>query len=211
MDFFNIDLRLLVLTIPAILLAITVHEVAHGLVAYRLGDPTAKLAGRLTLNPLAHLDPIGALMMVLVRFGWAKPVPVNPANLQRPLKDMIWVALAGPAANMVLAAASLVIYRYVRGAGPAFLSDPITGMAYMSYVLNINLAAFNLIPIPPLDGASILKGLLPFRQALAFQRLEPYGFVILVVFLMTGMVTRVFYPLITLLDYGLHLLLTPIL
>lgn len=211
MDFFNIDLRLLVLTIPAILLAITVHEVAHGLVAYRLGDPTAKLAGRLTLNPLAHLDPIGALMMVLVRFGWAKPVPVNPANLQRPLKDMIWVALAGPAANMVLAAASLVIYRYVRGAGPAFLSDPITGIAYMSYVLNINLAAFNLIPIPPLDGASILKGLLPFRQALAFQRLEPYGFVILVVFLMTGMVTRVFYPLITLLDYGLHLLLTPIL
>lgn len=211
MDFFNIDLRLLVLTIPAILLAITVHEVAHGLVAYRLGDPTAKLAGRLTLNPLAHLDPIGALMMVLVRFGWAKPVPVNPANLQRPLKDMIWVALAGPAANMVLAAASLVIYRYVRGAGPAFLSDPITGMAYMSYVLNINLAAFNLIPIPPLDGASILKGLLPFRQALAFQRLEPYGFVILVVFLMTGMVNRVFYPLISLLDYGLHLLLTPIL
>ncbi len=201
----------LIVVLPAVLFAITFHEVAHGLIADRLGDPTARMAGRLTLNPIAHLDPIGALMMVIAKFGWAKPVPVNPMNLRHPLRDMIWVAAAGPVANLIVSAASLLLYRWSGGLEPSFLADPIRELLKWSFVINLNLAAFNLIPIPPLDGSQILKGLLPRRQLFAFERIEPYGFLILVLFLATGMAQRVLSPLVAILYAGLRFTLSPLL
>ncbi len=201
----------LVLLAPAILFAVTCHEVAHGWVADRLGDPTARLAGRLTLNPLPHIDPIGALMFVIARFGWAKPVPVNPLNLPHPVRDMIWVAAAGPAANLVVAAASLVVAAWVGQLGVPAVSTPLRELFRLSFVINVNLAAFNLIPIPPLDGSQILKGLLPRRERLAWQRLEPYGFLILVAFLLTGLAGAVLLPLSRLLMRGLFWTLQPLL
>ncbi len=204
-------LQELVVVLPAVLFAITFHEVAHGWVADRLGDPTARMAGRLTLNPIVHLDPIGALMMILVKFGWAKPVPVNPMNLRHPLRDMIWVAAAGPTANLVVSAASLLLYRWSGAVAVAFLADPLRELLKWSFFINLNLAAFNLIPIPPLDGSQILKGLLPRRHLPAFERMEPYGFLILVLFLATGMAQRVLSPLVAVLYAGLRFTLSPLL
>ena len=201
----------LVVVLPAVLFAITFHEVAHGWIADRLGDPTARLSGRLTLNPIAHLDPVGAIMLILVKFGWAKPVPVNPMNLRNPLRDMIWVAAAGPVANLIVAAASLLLYRWSGALEIPFLADPIRALLGSSFIINRNLAAFNLIPIPPLDGSQILKGLLPRRQLMAFERIEPYGFLILVLFLATGMAQAVLSPLVAVVDAGLRLTLRPLL
>ncbi len=185
---------------PAILIAVTFHEVAHGWVADRLGDPTARLAGRLTLNPLPHIDPIGALMFIIARFGWAKPVPVNPYNFRHPIRDMMWVAAAGPATNLVLASATLVVSvllsPLLRGPELAFVTQPIFGVLRWTYLLNLYLAAFNLIPIPPLDGSSILKRFLPRDALLQFERLEPYGFMLLVLFLMSGLAPVVLGPLV---------------
>ena len=204
-------LQQLVLTIPAILLAITFHEVAHGWTADKLGDPTARLAGRLTLNPLAHLDPIGALMLIVVKFGWAKPVPVNPYNLRRPLRDMVWVAAAGPTANFLLAALSLVAFRWSVGFELPFVTVPFRELCRWSYIINLNLAAFNLIPIPPLDGSQILKGFLPRGALLSYERLEPYGFIVLVLFLMSGASGIVLGPLVDILGLGLRILVAPLL
>lgn len=204
-------LQQLVLTIPAILLAITFHEVAHGWTADKLGDPTARLAGRLTLNPLAHLDPIGALMLIVAKFGWAKPVPVNPHNLRRPLRDMVWVAAAGPTANFLLAALSLVVFRWSAGFELPFVSVPFRELCRWSYIINLNLAAFNLIPIPPLDGSQILKGFLPRGALLSYERFEPYGFIVLVLFLMSGASGIVLGPLVDILGFGLRILVAPLL
>jgi len=204
-------LQQLVLTIPAILLAITFHEVAHGVVADKLGDPTARLAGRLTLNPLAHLDPIGALMFIVAKFGWAKPVPVNPHNLRHPLRDMVWVAAAGPTANLLLAAASLLTFRWSAGLDFPMVTVPLREVARWSYIINLNLAAFNLIPIPPLDGSQILKGFLPRRALVSYERFEPYGFIVLVLFLMSGVSGAVLGPLVGILALGLRLLVAPLL
>jgi Zn-dependent protease len=204
-------LQQLVLTIPAILLAITFHEVAHGWTADKLGDPTARLAGRLTLNPLAHLDPIGALMLIVAKFGWAKPVPVNPYNLRRPLRDMVWVAAAGPTANFLLAALSLVVFRWSAGFELPFVSLPFRELCRWSYIINLNLAAFNLIPIPPLDGSQILKGFLPRGALLSYERFEPYGFIVLVLFLMSGASGIVLGPLVDILGFGLRILVAPLL
>ncbi|MEA1986998.1 MAG: site-2 protease family protein, partial [Candidatus Marinimicrobia bacterium] len=153
--------NILALAVP-ILFALTIHELSHGMVAYYFGDPTAKNAGRLTLNPLAHLDPIGTLMIFIVHFGWAKPVPVNPAYLRNPKKDMIWISLAGPASNMVLAFITGLLIRVVGlNITDNFTLDFIKMMLYYSLTINLALAVFNLIPIPPLDGSKILAGLLP--------------------------------------------------
>ncbi|MDD3807457.1 MAG: site-2 protease family protein [Candidatus Marinimicrobia bacterium] len=171
----NQIIDILALAIP-ILIAITFHEVSHGYVAWKHGDPTAKMMGRLTLNPLVHLDPIGTLMLFLVRFGWAKPVPVDPRYFKNPKKDMLWVALAGPACNMVLAFFFGLI---IRGVGLQY-SASFTGtflkmvLLYGLYI-NLALAIFNLLPIPPLDGGRILRGLLPWRYEYIVDRLERYG------------------------------------
>jgi Zn-dependent protease len=198
-------LQELVLMIPAILFAVTFHEVAHGWIAERLGDPTARLAGRLTLNPVPHIDPVGALMFILAKFGWAKPVPVNPYNLRHPVRDMVWVAAAGPAANLLLAAASLLVVQLLnpvlRGAELQFLAQPILGILLWTYLLNLHLAAFNLIPIPPLDGSQILKGVLPRNARFQYERLEPYGFILLILFLISGAAPNVLRPIVLVLQF----------
>jgi len=167
------ELQTLFLRIPPILFALTIHEYAHGLVADRLGDPTARYAGRLTFNPLSHLDPIGTLMLLLVGFGWARPVPVDPGNLRNPKRDMMWISLAGPGANIVLAAILGLILRAM-GAG-----NIVWYMIWFGMSISLVLAIFNLIPIPPLDGSKILMGLLPPRLEYGYRRTERYGSLIL--------------------------------
>jgi len=176
----------LVLQVPALLLAVTVHEVAHGLVASRLGDSTARLQGRLTLNPLPHIDPLGALAFILVGFGWAKPVPVNARNLKRPMRDMALVAVAGPLSNFALAFVALLVLRIV---GPhlatPFFAYPVLGVLQFIYLFNLGLAIFNLIPLPPLDGGHFLPYFLPRASWGLLHRLERYGPLILLVLVMT--------------------------
>ncbi len=182
-----------------VLAAIIFHEVAHGWVAFRLGDPTAARMGRLTLNPISHIDPFGTVLLPLLLivtgvpfvFGYAKPVPVNFYNLNHPKRDMIWVALAGPVTNILIAVTSVYVLKFLDTTGgssltfPAFVSTPLVLMAQSSVNINVMLAAFNLFPIPPLDGGRVLVGLLPEPYSSAVARIEPYGFLIIVFLLMT--------------------------
>ena len=183
----------LLLIAPPILLALTVHEYAHGLVADRLGDPTARYAGRLTLNPLAHLDPIGTLMLFVVHFGWARPVPVNPYNLRNPHRDMLWVSLAGPGANLALALLLGLPLRFfdLQRLGTGTFMDVAALMLVYGVFFNIILAIFNLIPIPPLDGSKILAGLLPAEQAWKFQQFERYGPMLLLGLIIMGSILHI--------------------
>jgi Zn-dependent protease len=182
--------KLSIILVPG-LLAITLHEVAHGWVAERLGDPTARLLGRLTLNPFKHIDPIGTLLLFFIGFGWARPVPVNPGNLKDPRRNMLWVALGGPMANLGLALVSALV---LRGLGHlpvgvrnsdvlVMVLDPLTLMAAFSLYINIVLMIINLVPVPPLDGGRILIGLLPEKTAATVARIEPFGFFIVIVLL----------------------------
>jgi len=192
-------LILSLLAVP-ILLAVTVHELAHGWVADKLGDPTARLAGRLTLNPFKHLDPIGTLVFVITRMvGWAKPVPVNPYNLRNPQRDMIWVAAAGPAANILLASGFALIYHIFNNwldfsVGP--VTTPVVAVAQLGVYINLGLATFNILPIPPLDGSNILMGILPRNLAIQYERITPYGFIILLILIFTNLVSTVLFPII---------------
>jgi Zn-dependent protease len=186
----------LVIRIPVFLLALTIHEFAHGWVADRLGDQTARLEGRLSLNPLAHLDPIGTLAIVLIGFGWAKPVPVDVRYLRNPRRDMMLIAAAGPISNLLLA---IVMAGAVRltpwgSLNPdwLWLAIPIRLVLLVGVGANVLLAVFNLLPIPPLDGSRVMSGLLPLRQALSYNRLEPYGFVIIFLLFFTGIMDPVF-------------------
>jgi len=199
MDFASIIQRLAILT-PPILLAVTVHEMAHGWVAYRLGDPTAKLMGRFSLNPVRHLDPVGTMVFFLTQtIGWARPVPVNPSYFKNPRNDMVWVALAGPGANILLAVLSAVLLRQVLGSfweTSGFFMRPLLYMAYVSVQINIGLAVFNLLPIPPLDGSKVLMGILPPALASSFESFERYGFLLILVLVFTGVTGRIIVPLI---------------
>ncbi len=186
----------LVLKIPALLLAVTLHEVAHGYVADRLGDPTARFHGRLTLNPLPHIDPLGALAFVIAGFGWAKPVPVNARNLRRPVRDMAWVAAAGPVSNLLVAFVALVALVVVqRAVSAAFLHEPLVGLLRYVYVFNLGLALFNLIPLPPLDGGHFLPYFLPRRSWAMLARLEQLGPFLLILLVVSGGTRYIVGPL----------------
>ncbi|HXX40495.1 MAG TPA: site-2 protease family protein [bacterium] len=180
----------LVLMLGAVVVAATCHEFAHAYVADRLGDPTARLLGRLSLNPLKHLDLLGTLFFVLFGFGWAKPVPVNPANFQNPRQGMLQVAIAGPLANVTVAFLLGVLGRMVVPAGSSLLLETLALVAW----INVILAVFNLIPIPPLDGSRILEAVLPSQHAYAYARFQPYGVAVLLLLLYTGVVGRVMLP-----------------
>jgi len=196
--------RILLLIVP-MLVALTAHELAHAWVADRLGDPTPRMLGRLTINPLKHLDPIGTLAIFLTgMFGWAKPVPVNPNNFKDPAKAMKWVALAGPITNLCLAAIFAVLAKIMIMTAGAFVlrTSPILAprfiMVHIGILLNVALGIFNMIPIPPLDGSKVLMSVLPFDKALAFSKIEPYGFIILIMLIYSGILHRVMGPIIDL-------------
>ncbi len=191
------DLAQLVIWIPVFFLALAFHEASHAWMADRLGDPTARREGRVTLNPLPHLDPIGTILMPLLMIitgggfliGWAKPVPVNPYNLRHPKRDYMLVSLAGPAANVVAAVTLAFLFHlvvFILPGLPQALSEPLLLFLIIGVRLNLLLAFFNLIPVPPLDGSGILQGLLPERYEIMFQQIRPYGFFILIFLLMTG-------------------------
>jgi len=177
--------------------SIVLHEVAHGLMAERHGDPTARMMGRITLNPLAHIDPVGTILLPLIMivfgspfiFGWAKPVPINPRNLNNPKRDMMWIALAGPATNFVLSLFLALIFRVL--VRPGTIAETIL---FYGVTINLVLAFINLIPIPPLDGSRILSGLLPDRHNFRLAQLERYGFIILIPLLF--IIFRLFMPMI---------------
>jgi Zn-dependent protease len=186
----------LLLLIPAFLVAVTVHELAHGLVADGLGDPTARRQGRLTLNPLPHIDPLGAIAFLLAGFGWAKPVPVNAGNLRRPVRDMAWIAAAGPISNFAVAFVALLGLALVpRGAIP-FLGEPLVGILAAVFRFNLVLGIFNLIPLPPLDGGHFLPYFLPRGSWSLLQQLEQYGPFLLLLLVMTGATRYIIGPVI---------------
>lgn len=195
--------------IPGLLFALTFHEYAHARAAVSMGDPTPRYAGRLTLNPIPHLDPIGLIMLWLFQFGWAKPVPVNPFNLRDTRRGMLLVSLAGPGANIVLAFLSLLLIGLVAKANLA--TYEVYSILKWSYSYNLVLAVFNLIPMPPLDGSKIVSSLLPGRQAEAFERIAPYGPFILMGLVYVGVVGMVINPVMRGLDQVLHIVLSVIL
>lgn len=210
MDFVSILRQVAVSAVP-ILIAITFHEAAHGYAAYRMGDGTAKAMGRLTLNPLAHIDPLGTVIMPVLLliftngqfvFGYAKPVPINPYNFRNPRRDMALSAAAGPGTNLLLAIASVIVMRVfvipLSGVMPDFIASPLYLMLQASIIVNVVLAAFNLLPVPPLDGGRILVGFLPWRHADSLNRLEPYGMIIVIILIATGLAGLFITPLVRL-------------
>jgi Zn-dependent protease len=169
----------MILRIPALLLGITVHEFAHGKVADLLGDPTAKLSGRLSFNPIKHLDILGAIMILIFGFGWAKPVPITSRNFRQPERDMMYVGLAGPLANFLTA---FLLGRIIKVSG-AYLPALLVSVAEVAVIINIALGIFNLIPIPPMDGSRILAAFMPANWRFSYQQLESYGLIILILLL----------------------------
>jgi Zn-dependent protease len=210
----NFFLKLSIMLVPG-LFAITCHEVSHGYIAWRYGDPTARMLGRLTLNPLKHIDIIGTLMIIFVGIGWAKPVPVVYENLRNPKRDMIWVAAAGPITNISLAVISALLLRALvavgnpaaSGSPSAMLIEPLVLMLAFSVYINLLLAIFNMIPLPPLDGGRVLVGLLPRKQSDVLAGIEPYGMIIIIVLVFF---TNVFSTIISpLLHIGVSILAGP--
>jgi len=187
----------LALWVPPLLFAVIAHEYAHGRMAERLGDPTARIMGRLTFNPLPHIDLMGSIIFPLLLFlasggsllfGWAKPVPINPYNLKNPKRDMIWISLAGPGTNIALAIACGLLLRVfgVWGLEPAGPWFPVYALLLFSMIINLVLGLFNLIPIPPLDGSKVVAGLLPYRFYFEFMKLERYGLYIILGVILAG-------------------------
>jgi Zn-dependent protease len=186
-----------------VLFAITLHEAAHGYVARHFGDMTAFQAGRISLNPLRHIDPVGTVLLPLltlwmggILFGWAKPVPVNFAALRNPKKDMLWVAIAGPASNLAMTLGWAVLYKIGLMFPESDYATPMLGMAEWGIRINVVLMVLNLLPLPPLDGGRVAVSLLPHRQAFQLAKIEPYGMFILIFLAITPVLSLVLSPLI---------------
>lgn len=194
------EIQRLALLLPGFLLAITVHEAAHGYAAYRMGDPTAKLAGRLTLNPLKHIDPIGLLVLVVTRFiGWAKPVPIDTRYFKNPRRGMALSSLAGPGANLLLAVVLTLMFGLtpdvsLESARGFQFWDPMRQILENAVVINVVLACFNLLPIPPLDGSHVLSWLLPWEAARRFESWSRWGFALIILLAMTGILSQILNP-----------------
>ena len=202
--------KIAVLALP-VLFAITLHEAAHGYVARHFGDLTAYAAGRVSLNPLRHIDVVGTIVVPLVSllfadvfFGWAKPVPVNFANLRHPKQDMLWVAAAGPLSNLVMALGWALVFKFGASLAPG---NPALGwlvfVGACGIFVNVILMVLNLLPLPPLDGGRIVVSLLPHRLAWRFAKIEPYGFIILIALLLTKVLGYILWPLISLAVTGI--------
>ncbi len=188
-----------------ILFAITLHEAAHGYVARHFGDMTAYQQGRISLNPLRHIDPVGTILLPLltlfvggILFGWAKPVPVNFAALRHPKKDMLWVAIAGPASNLVMAMGWALLYKLAWMDPGNYFAEPLMSMAEYGMKINAVLIVLNLLPLPPLDGGRVAVSLLPYRQAIQLSKIEPYGMFILIFLAITPVLSWILTPLVQL-------------
>jgi len=217
MDIANLIQTVAIYALP-VLFAITVHEAAHGYVARHFGDNTAWTLGRVTLNPLKHIDPIGTILMPLMLyfatsgaflFGYAKPVPVQFGNLRNPKRDMIWVALAGPGANLLQALLWGIALYLLQGAG---ISEPFfIKMCQAGILVNVVMFVLNLFPLPPLDGGRVLVGLLPYKQAELVSRIEPWGFFVVMALVLAGVITNLWMRPLMSLTYGLlEIVLTPL-
>lgn len=187
-----------------ILFAITLHEAAHGYVAKHFGDMTAYQMGRISLNPARHIDPVGTILLPLltlalggVLFGWAKPVPVNFGALRNPKKDMLWVALAGPASNLVMALGWVLLFKMSYVYPDNYYAEPLMDMAKIGIQINVVLLVLNLIPLPPLDGGRVAISLLPHRQAYQLSKIEPYGMMILIVLAISPVLGWVLFPMVS--------------
>jgi len=188
-----------------VLFAITLHEAAHGYVARHFGDMTAYQQGRISLNPLRHIDPVGTILFPLltlwlggILFGWAKPVPVNFGALRRPKQDMLWVAIAGPASNLFMALGWALLYKVAWSFPDSYFAEPLLGMAEWGIKINVVLMVLNLLPLPPLDGGRVAVSLLPHRQAYQLSRVEPYGMFILIFLAITPVLSLILSPLVNL-------------
>lgn len=217
MDIANLIQTVAIYALP-VLFAITVHEAAHGYIARHFGDNTAYMMGRLTLNPIKHIDPVGTIVMPLLLyvatsgtflFGYAKPVPVNFGNLRNPKRDMIWVALAGPGSNLIQALLWGVLFYFLAGAG---VSEPFfVKMCQAGILVNVVMFVFNLFPLPPLDGGRVLVGLLPYKQALLVSRVEPWGFFIVMALVISGVISNLWMrPLMDVTYSVIQTVLTPL-
>ena len=207
---FDFNLMSIIAGLPGLLLALVLHEYAHARVAVAMGDFTPKLTGRLTLNPMAHIDPIGLLMLLVCRFGWAKPVMVNPRNFKDMKKGNILVALAGPAANFLTAFVTLFIMMMLFKMG-MLNTVGIKTVLSMIVLFNINFGIFNLIPLPPLDGSKILLEFLPGELAYKYMGIERYSFIILIILIMTPVLSSILVPLSSLILHIFETILSVIL
>jgi Zn-dependent protease len=212
MQFDQLIQTIAIAAIP-IIFAITMHEAAHGYVARHFGDMTADRAGRISLNPIHHIDPVGTILLPLITlwlggilFGWAKPVPVNFAALRNPKKDMLWVALAGPASNFLMAIGWVLLAKLATNFPGDYYTVPMLKMAQIGVEINVILIALNLLPLPPLDGGRVAVSLLPHRQAVMLSRIEPYGIFILIFMAFTPLLGWVLMPVISFLKHMLYLI-----
>ncbi len=202
----GLDLVFVFIGFAVLVASLSVHEAAHAWTADKLGDPTARMLGRVSLNPARHVDPIGTVVFPLIALltrlpliGWARPVPVNTRNFRNPRRDYVFVAAAGPISNLLLAAVGAVVWQFISaGLSERELAEALVGPVPLFVLLlievNVLLAIFNMIPVPPLDGGNVLGGLLPYRLSVEFDRLRPYGILILYALMFTGVLARIIEP-----------------